>query len=117
MTCSGGNFCEPHNKNTDTSGGHSLTCGQHRTEQAQRLELTIELINDCNSQLSTAQARRQKKLQYSTRPADNVALTTKGLQEKSTTIELDDSGKIGNKGPLINYVRMILAIFDPLYPT
>ena len=34
-------------------------------------------------QLSTTQARRQKKLQHPTRPIDKVALTTKGLQEKS----------------------------------
>ena len=33
-------------------------------------------------QLSTAQARRQKKLQYPTRPVKNVALTMRGLQER-----------------------------------
>ena len=32
----------------------------------------------------------------STRPVENVALTTKGLQEKNTTCELDDGGKIGD---------------------
>ena len=37
-------------------------------------------------QLSTAQARRQKKLQHPTRPVEKVALTTKGLQERKTTI-------------------------------
>jgi hypothetical protein len=38
------------------------------------LEIGVEL------QLSTAQARRQKKLQHPTRSVENVALTTKGLQ-------------------------------------
>jgi hypothetical protein len=35
-------------------------------------------------QLSTAQARRQKKLQHPTRLVENIALTTKGLQERKT---------------------------------
>ena len=34
--------------------------------------------------LSTAQARRQKKLQHPTGAVENVALTTKGLQERKT---------------------------------
>ena len=31
------------------------------------------------------------------RPAENVALTAKGLQEGKHNIEWDDGGKIGNK--------------------
>ena len=42
-----------------------------------------------------------KKLQQPTRHVENVALTTKGLQEIKTTIEWDDGGKIGNKNKLI----------------
>ena len=46
---------------------------------------------------STAQVRRQKKLQHPTRPVENVALMMKGLQEKKkkkkTTIEWDDGKK------------------------
>ena len=37
-------------------------------------------------QLSTAQARRQKKLQHLTRPVEIVMLTTKGLQERKTQL-------------------------------
>ena len=48
-------------------------------------------------QLSTVQSRRQKKLQHPTKPFENVVLTTKGLQDRKTTIEWDDGGKIGNK--------------------
>ena len=33
-------------------------------------------------ELSTAQARKQKKLQRPTRPVENVVLTMKGLQER-----------------------------------
>ena len=47
--------------------------------------------------MSTAQARRQKKLQNPTRPLENVALTTKDLQERKTIIEWDNGGKMGNK--------------------
>ena len=36
--------------------------------------------------MSTAQARRQKKLQHPTRSVENVALTTKGLQERKTQL-------------------------------
>ena len=52
--------------------------------------------------LSLAQARRQKRIQQPTRPVENVALTTKSLQERKTTIEWDDGGKIGNKNKLIH---------------
>ena len=45
---------------------------------------TTEIISDFKLQLSTAQVRRQKKLQHLTRPVENVALTTKGLQETKT---------------------------------
>ena len=38
------------------------------------------------------------KLQHPTRPVENVALTTKVLQErKNKTTEWDDGRKIGNK--------------------
>ena len=37
--------------------------------------------------------RRPIQLQYPTRPVENVTLTTKGLQERKTTIEWDDYGK------------------------
>ena len=37
------------------------------------------------------------RLQNPTRPVENVALTTKSLQDKNTTIEWDDGGNIGNK--------------------
>jgi hypothetical protein len=50
--------------------------------------------------LPTAQPRRQKKLQHPTRPVENVALTTKGLQERKT-IEWDNGGKIRNKNKSI----------------
>ena len=51
--------------------------------------------------MSTAQTRRQQKLQYPTRPVENDVLTTKGLQERKTTTEWNDVGKIGNKNELI----------------
>ena len=35
------------------------------------------------------------------RPVENVALTTKVLQERKTTIEWDDRGKMSNKNKLI----------------
>ena len=45
-------------------------------------------MNIIELQLSTAQARRKKKLQHPTRPVENVVITTKGLQErKNKTIE------------------------------
>ena len=47
-------------------------------------------------QLSTAQARRQKNFQHPIRHVENVALTTKGLQERKQR-EWDDGEKIGNK--------------------
>ena len=45
--------------------------------------------------------RRQKKLQHPTIPVENVALTKKGLQERKTTFEWDDGGKVANKNQLI----------------
>jgi hypothetical protein len=35
--------------------------------------------------------------QHPTRPVENLALTTKGLQERKHNIEWNDGGKIGNK--------------------
>ena len=58
------------------------------------------LNRDFNTFKYHAQARRQKKLQHPEIPVENVALTTKGLQEIKTTIEWDDDGKIGNKNKL-----------------
>ena len=48
-------------------------------------------------QLSTAQARRQKKLQHPTRPVENVAVITKGLQERKHNHWMGRRWKIGNK--------------------
>ena len=45
-------------------------------------------------QLSTAQARILKKLQHAKRPVENVALTTKDLQERKHNIEWDDGEKL-----------------------
>ena len=45
--------------------------------------------------MPTAQARRQKKLQHSTKLVNNVVTTTKGLQErKNTTTEWEDGKKV-----------------------
>ena len=52
------------------------------------------------------QTRRQKKLQHSTRTVENFELTAKGLQERKSTIEWDDGGKIGNKDQLIPYTLL-----------
>ena len=63
--------------------------------------------------MSTAQARRQKKLQQPTRPIENVALTTKDLQEtktqllNGTTVE-----KIDNENKLI-----LTEIFPSMHET
>ena len=40
--------------------------------------------------MSTAQTRRQKKLQHPIKPVENVALTTKGLQERKHNIKWED---------------------------
>jgi hypothetical protein len=45
--------------------------------------------------VSTAQARRQKKLQHPTRAVQNVALTTKGLQERKQLVSGTMVEKIG----------------------
>ena len=37
-------------------------------------------------QLSTAQARRQKKLQHPPRPVENVVITSKDLHERKTQV-------------------------------
>ena len=63
-------------------------------------------------QLSTAKARRRKKLQHPTRPIENVAITTKGLRKENTTIEWNDGGKIGNQNKLI-----LTQIFPSLHET
>ena len=42
-----------------------------------------------------------RKFLEETTPVQNVVLTTKGLQERKTTIEWDDGRKISNKNKLI----------------
>jgi hypothetical protein len=42
-------------------------------------------------------SQETEESQHSTRSVENVALTTKGLQERKHSIERDDCGKIGNK--------------------
>ena len=54
----------------------------------------------------------QKKLQHPTRPVENVVITTKGLQERKTSIECDDGGKIDNKNKLI-----LTEIFPSVHKT
>ena len=44
---------------------------------------------------------QSQETEETSRPVENVALTTKGLQERKTTIEWDDGGEIGNKNKLI----------------
>ena len=63
-------------------------------------------------EVSSARARRQKKLQHPTRPVENVVSTTKGLQERKITIEWDDGGKIDNKNKLI-----LTEIFPSMHET
>ena len=49
---------------------------------------------------------------FPTRPVENVVLTTKGLQERETTIERDDCGKMGAKNKLI-----LTEIVPPVHET
>ena len=59
----------------------------------------------------------QKKLGHPKRPVENVALTMKGLQERKTTIEWDDGGKMGNKNKLIHSFYRSLNIVKNMYLT
>ena len=56
---------------------------------------------EVSSAYGLGHTRRQMKLQRLTRPLENVALTKKYPQDRNTTIEWDDGGKIGNKNELI----------------
>ena len=38
-----------------------------------------------------------QEIEETTRPVENVALTTKGYRKENTTFEWDDGGKIVNK--------------------
>ena len=55
-----------------------------------------------NSNCQQPKPGDRRNFQHPTRPAENVTLTTKGLQERKTqSIEWDDGGIIGNKNKLI----------------
>ena len=53
-----------------------------------------QVLYDVEFLLSPVQ--ETKETQHPTRPVENVALTTKGLQERNRNIEWDDDGKVGN---------------------
>ena len=42
-------------------------------------------------------SQETEETQHPKRPVENVALRTKGLQERQHNIEWEDGGKIGNK--------------------
>ena len=54
----------------------------------------ISLVSTPHSQelSKRAQARRQKKPRHLKRPAEDVLTTTKGLQERTQLLALDDDG-------------------------
>ena len=54
-----------------------------------------------------------QETEETTRPVENVALTTKGLQERNQTCEWDDGGKIGNKNNVV--VLSILILHYNMY--
>ena len=54
----------------------------------------LQIISDLNS---NCPSQETEETSTPTRPVENVALTTKGLQEKKNNIDWDDGGKIGNK--------------------
>ena len=47
-----------------------------------------------------------------TKPVENVALTTKGLQQRNRTCEWDDGGKIGNTNKWFHYVLSVEALLE-----
>ena len=48
-------------------------------------------------EVSSVSSQETEETLNPTRPVENVALTTKGLQEENITSEWDDGGKIYNK--------------------
>ena len=61
-------------------------------QQTKSWKPTITIISDLNSVNGPSQETEETS--RPTRPVENVVLTTKGLQERNTTVVWDDGGKI-----------------------
>ena len=93
----------------DPDPDFSITMETKYMEDKKEVLDGLQGLSECQNYLfllpifppSSHSSQETKETSTPTRPVENVALTTKGLQERKHNTEWDDGGKISNKNKVI----------------